>query len=305
MLEDLTVHGYDSFASLSSTGSKRMKRDSTDSKSSCSQTASTPLSYNASVSNLTSPSLQPLQSTRSPSVDCPTLKNLLTQNKAPSSNPASAQSTPSVVASPEPSGIPTVVRDSRDSWSPISQQSNDCVSTTHFSHPSLRQEFSSPANQHQSWSEQQNGVEQSFTQMLQNPNFSHSQLQEFSQNPTLSGSTFQNNTVSSAFDDNSAASLYNATESQPLYFNVGSQLDTVELTDPSMTQLPTEVADHTIIMNFILCGLPSLPKDDRLKLLHILQKDCQEEKTKLTEDQQTTDDQVTSSSSGPGGFTIE
>ena len=144
--------------------------------------------------------------------------------------------------------------------------------------------------------------------MLQNPNFSHNQLQEFSQNPTLSSSTFQTNTVSSAFDANSAASLYNATESQPYYLNVGSQLDTVEPTDPSMTQLPTgtELADPTIIMNFIvLCGLPSLPKDDRLKLLDILQNDCQEEKTKLTEDQQTTDDQVTSSSSGPGGFTIE
>ena len=274
-----------------------MKRDSTDSKSSCSQTANTPLSYNASASNLTSP--QPLQNTRSPSEDCPTLKNLLTQNKAQSSNPVSSQSTQSVAASPEPSGIPTVVRDSRDSWSPISQQSNDCVSTTH-SYPSLTKDFSSPGNQHQSWSEQQ-----SFTQMLQNPNFSDNQLQEFSQNPTLSGSTFQNDTVSSAFDDNSAASLYNAIENQPYYLNVGNQLDTVEPTDPSMTQLPTELADHTVIMNFILCGLPILPKDDRLKLLDILQNDCQEEKTKLTEDQQTTDDQVTSSSSGPGGFTIE
>ena len=281
-----------------------MKRDSTDSKSSCSQTANTPPSYNASASNLTSPSPQPLQSTRSPSVDCPTLKNLLTRNKAQSANSVSSRSTQSVVASPEPSGIPTVVRDSRDSWSPISQQSNDCVSTTH-SYPSLTKDFSSPGNQHQSWSEQQNGAEQSFTQMLQNPNFSDNQLQEFSQNPTLSGSTFQNDTVSSAFDDNSAASLYNATESQPLYLNVGNQLETGEPTDPSMTQLPTEVADHTIIMNFILCGLPSLPKDDRLKLLDILQNDIQEEKTKQTEDQQTTDDQVTSSSSGPGVFTIE
>ena len=278
-----------------------MKRDSTDSKSSCSQTASTPLSYNASASNLTSP--QPLQNTRSPSMDCPNLKTLLTRNKAQSSNPVRLP-TPSVVASPEPSGIPTVVQDSMDSWSPISQQSNNCVSTTH-SYPSLTKDFSSPGNQHQSWSEQQNGVEQSFTQMLQNPNFSNNQLQEFSQSPTLSGSTFQNDTVSSAFDDNSAASLYNATESQPYYLNVGNQLDTVEPTDPSMTQLPTELADHTVIMNFILCGLPILPKDDRLKLLQILQNDCQEEKTKQTEDQQTTDDQVTSSSSGPGVFTIE
>ena len=286
--------------------------------------AGTPSSYSSGTSASNTPSALPQSTTKKTCMNCPTLRNLLTQSKSPPINSSPIQVThsnssdsvsasvtsiattdQSFVVSTEASNLPTVVMDTTKTWDQnISQITENGVSTTFINSPA--QEFSQLICQPQQWSQQPNIQEQntSFTQMLNSTDFSNNQLSDFSQNPTLSGSLSQYGYGSRA-TDYPATSMYNVTENQqvPFYANIGT-----EHTDPSITQLPLEMDNHAGVINvvnsFLQEILPKLSREDKEKLLHTLQDASQVDTTVQTEEQPTSEYMVTSSS-GTDGLTIK
>lgn len=317
--------GFPDMKSPSLAGSKKIKRDSTETKPSCQGLASTPSACGSSGSNTSSPRQQGPSSAMSP--DCPTLRNLLT--KTPQQQPVSVNPMQMLQGSPC-SFIPTIDSPSDMLIPPCSNTSqNSCLPTflsdsneagNSSGHQGTQNTFAAPDSSYpgaanvqlgdpnidmsQFGSEQHQWSQNGFSAVGQNSGF----MGMLSQTEDISGenqSNFMHNPQfawDSTTAGNQPASLEDATGNQqvPFYGNTGTQVDGIEQHDLSVTQLLQVLGDQIVVNFFVQHLIPKLALEEKEKILSLLQSNVSPPiETPNLEQEPTSDDMVTSSSSGP------
>lgn len=308
--------GYPDIKSPSLTGSKKIKRDSTETKSSCLQMANTPPAYGSSGNNTSSPLSQNTPVNKSDNF--PLLKSMLT--KAPAQQPVSEKQMPvsscnswhliPAAESPQYANIPqTIASESIEAGKQTIHEENQNTFTPLGRYPATAQlQLESSTDGHfggqsHQWSQERVTTDQtsSFMGLLQTGEMQTNTQSHFSTNPQTAGSMSQFAFEVSAVNSQ-PGSMYDLAGNQqvPLYTNIGMQPDGSEQLNPAFPQIPQDVDERTIVSLFIQHIIPKLSQEDKEKCLGILQDNAssQNEMPNL-EQEPTSDDMVTSSSSGP------